>query len=306
MKIDTLGVQAFIAVAEHNGFQKAADALHISQTALTRRLQHLEASLGVKLIERTTRSVALTTIGRAFLPQVQRLLTDLQTALVEILETGKAQRGDVSIACVPTAGVHYLPRIIQEYSARYPNNRIKILDHASSGVADAVLRREAEFGINVAESHHPELNSVTLLRDLFVLVCRDDHPLARKDRLRWKQLEPYPLIFAGYASVNRALLDQALGGRDLELQSFYEVQRSSTALGLVAEGVAAAVVPRLAMQKGIYPRLRVIALGDPVVSRTLVLVSRKTAHLSPAAQALYDMISAGRLRSSTPSPARHA
>ena len=87
-----------------------------------------------------------------FLPQAQRLLTDLQTALVEILETGKAQRGDVSIACVPTAGVHYLPRIIQEYSARYPDNRIKILDHASSGVADAVLRREAEFGINIAES----------------------------------------------------------------------------------------------------------------------------------------------------------
>jgi len=74
------------------------------------------------------------------------------------------------------------------------------------------------------------------------------------------------------------------------LQAFYEVQRSSTALGLVAEGVAAAVVPRLAMQKGNYPRLRVIALRDPVVSRTLVLVSRRTAQLSPAAQALYDMI----------------
>ena len=77
MKIDALGVQAFIAIADHSGFQKAADALHISQTALTRRLQNLEAFLGVKLVERTTRSVALTTIGRDFLPQAQRLLTDL-------------------------------------------------------------------------------------------------------------------------------------------------------------------------------------------------------------------------------------
>ncbi len=290
MKIDTLGVQAFIAIADHNGFQKAADALHISQTALTRRLQNLESVLGVKLIERTTRSVALTTIGRDFLPQAQRLLTDLQTALIEILETGKAQRGDVSIACVPTAGVHYLPRIIQEYSIRYPNNRIKILDHASSGVADAVLRREAEFGINIADARHPELNSVSLLLDQFALVCRDDHALARRTRLRWKQLEPYPLIFAGSASANRSLLDQALGALNLKLQAFYEVQRSSTALGLAAEGVAAAIVPRLALQKGTYPRLRVIALGDPIVSRTLVLVSRKTGQLSPAAQALYDMI----------------
>jgi DNA-binding transcriptional LysR family regulator len=290
MKIDTLGVQAFIAIADHASFQKAAGTLHISQTALTRRLQNLEAFLGVKLVERTTRSVALTTIGRDFLPQVQRLLTDLAAAMVELRETGKTQRGDVCIACVPTAGVHYLPRIIQEYSARYPNNRIKILDHASSGVADAVLRREAEFGINIAESHRAELSSAALLRDRFVLICRDDHPLAERRTLRWKLLEPYPLIFAGDVSANRALLDQALSPKGLKLQPFYEVQRSSTAVGLVAEGVAAAVVPRLAMQKGAYPRIRPIALTDPAVSRTLVLVTRKTAQLSPAAQALYDMM----------------
>jgi DNA-binding transcriptional LysR family regulator len=290
MKIDTLGVQAFIAIADHSGFQKAADALHISQTALTRRLQNLEAFLGVKLVERTTRSVALTTIGRDFLPQAQRLLTDLAAAIVEIRETGKAQRGDVCIACVPTAGVQYLPRIIQEYSAHYPNNRITILDHASSGVADAVLRRVAEFGINIAESHHADLTSTALLQDQFALICRDDHALARRKRLPWKHLEPYPLIFAGDVSANRALLDQALAQRDLKLQRFYEVQRSSTAVGLVAEGVAAAVVPRLAMQKGAYPRIRVITLTDPIVSRTLVLVRRKMAQLSPASQALYDMI----------------
>jgi DNA-binding transcriptional LysR family regulator len=290
MRIDTLGVQAFIAIADEGGFRKAAEALHITQTALTRRLQNLEASLGVKMVERTTRSVALTSIGRDFLPRARRLLDDLSASLVEIRETGKAQRGDVSIACVPTVGIRYLPRIIQEYSARYPDNRIKIFDHASSGVADAVLRREAEFGINIGGSHHPELESIPVLRDRFVLICRDDHALAKKRSLTWKQLEPYPLIFAGDASGNRPLLAQALEGRNLALQSFYEVQRSSTAVGLVAEGVGAAVVPSLAMQKGAYPRIRTIPLTDPVVSRKLVLVSRKTAHLSPAAQALYDLI----------------
>jgi DNA-binding transcriptional LysR family regulator len=242
------------------------------------------------MVERTTRSVALTSIGRDFLPRARRLLDDLSASLVEIRETGKAQRGDVSIACVPTVGIQYLPRIIQEYSARYPDNRIKIFDHASSGVADAVLRREAEFGINIGGSHHPELESIPVLRDRFVLICRDDHALAKKRSLTWKQLEPYPLIFAGDVSGNRPLLAQALEGRNLALQSFYEVQRSSTAVGLVAEGVSAAVVPSLAMQKGAYPRIRTIPLTDPVVSRKLVLVSRKTAHLSPAAQALYDLI----------------
>jgi len=290
MKIDILGVQAFVAIADKGSFQNAADSLHVTQTAITQRLRKLEDFLGVTLVERTTRSIALSQIGRDFLPQARRLLEELGDALLEIRETGKAERGDVSIACVPTVGVQYLPRIMQEYSARYPNNRIKILDHASSAVADAVLRREAEFGINIAGAHHPELMTMPLLEDQYVLICHEDHPLAKRRRVAWKQLQPYPLIFAGQVSGNRALLDTALGANGLGLQSFYEVQRSSTAVGLVAERIAAAVVPRLAVQKGAYPNIRTIELVDPVVSRALVLVVRKTARLSPAAQALYDMI----------------
>src|SRR5262245_62317429 len=155
MNIDILGLEAFLAIAQQGRFHKAARQLHITQTALTRRLQHFEDQLGVKLVERTTRSVALTELGSAFLPQARRLLGELTAALVEIRETGRAQRGDVSIACVPTVGVQYLPRIIQEYAVRHPGNRIVILDHASSGVTDAVLRREAEFGIQISGPQHP-------------------------------------------------------------------------------------------------------------------------------------------------------
>jgi len=290
MKIDILGVQAFIAIADRGSFQGAADALHVTQTAITLRLRKLEEFLGVTLIERTTRSIALTEIGRDFLPQARRLLGELADALVEIRESGIARRGDVSIACVPTVGVQYLPRIMQAYSARYPHNRIKILDHASSAVAEAVLRREAEFGINIAGEHHPELVSLPLTEDRYVLICHEDHPLAKRRRIAWVQLQPYPLIFAGEVSGNRALLDPALKANSLALRSFYEVQRSSTAVGLVAQGVGVAVVPRLAIQKGAYPSVRMVELADPVVSRTLVLVTRKTARLSPAAQALYDTI----------------
>ncbi|HEU0199154.1 MAG TPA: LysR family transcriptional regulator [Burkholderiaceae bacterium] len=290
MKIDTLGVQAFIAIADEGSFGAAAEALHITQTALSRRLQNLESFLGVKLVERTTRSVALTPIGQNFLPQARRLLADLGAALVEIRETGKSLRGDVTIACVPTAGVHYLPRIVQQYSALYPDNRIRILDHASSDVAAAVLRREAEFGINMQGPHDPELTSIPLLRDRFVLVCRKDHPLAGKKRLAWKQLQPHALILAGPESGNRPLLDLAMQEQRVSLRSFYEVQRSSTAVGMVAAGVGVAVVPELALQKGAYPQLDVVPLVEPVVSRTLVLLSRTKAYFTPAAQALYDLI----------------
>ena len=290
MKIDTLGVQAFIAIADHASFSRAAESLHITQTALSRRVQNLEAFLGVKLVERTTRSVALTGTGRDFLPQARRLLTDLASALVEIRESGKALRGDVTIACVPTVGVQYLPDIVRQYAALHPANRLRILDHSSSGVAAAVLRREAEFGINMQGAAHPELTSVPLLKDRLVLVCRHDHPLARNKSLGWKALEPYPVILPGHESGNRPHLDMVLERHKVTLQAFYEVQRSSTAVGMVAKGVGVAIVPALAVQPDAYPGLRVIALVDPVVSRNIVLLSRNKAHLTPAAQALYDLI----------------
>jgi DNA-binding transcriptional LysR family regulator len=292
MKIDTLGVQAFIAIADQGSFSRAASALNVTQTALSRRLQNLEAQLGVKLLERTTRSVSLSALGRDFLPRAQRLLDELALALLEIRETGKSLRGDVTIACVPTVGVVFLPRVVQQYSAQYPANRIRILDHASFDVAAAVLRREAEFGIGMEGLHDPSLSSVPLLDDRFVLACHAEHPLARHKRLAWKQLEAHTLILPGQASGNRALLDRTLQQQPLKLLSFYEVQHSSTALGMAAAGVGAAVVPALAMRPGTDAQLRTIALVEPVVSRTLVLLTRVNAQLTPAAQALYDAIRA--------------
>ena len=290
MKIDALGVQAFTAINEHGSFSQAAQSLHITQTALSRRLQNLEAHLGVKLIERTTRSLALTAIGQDFLPRARHLLDELAMALAEIRETGKSLRGDVTVACVPTVGVRFLPRVVQLYAALHPDNRIRILDHASSDVAAAVLRREAEFGIAMQQLHDPSLVDVPLLEDRYVLVCSERHPLASHKRLPWQQLEGHALIWPGQASGNRALLEQAIQARGLQLRLAYEVQHSSTAVGLVAEGVGAAVVPELAMQRAAYPQLRTIALIEPVVSRKLVLLTRKHAQLTPAAQALYEVI----------------
>lgn len=290
MKIDTLGVQAFIAIAEHGGFLRAAESLHITQTALSRRLQNLEAFLGVRLVERSTRSVALTRTGAEFLPRARRLMTELAAALIEIRDTGRSSRGDVTLACIQTVSAHYLPQIVQRYAARHPENRIRILDHAAPEVEAAVLRREAEFGVTMESTRHRELTSVPFHRDRFVAVCRDDHPLAAKRRVTWVQLQPHTMIFAGHEVGARPLVDEAAASKGLEWRHFYEVQRSSTALGMVAKGVGITVVSDLALQEDAYPRLRAIPLVEPVVSRTLVLITRTNAQLSPAAQALYDLV----------------
>ena len=278
----------FVAIADGGSFRQAADTLHVTQTAITQRLRKLETFLGVALVERTTRRTTLTEIGRRFLPQARRLLNELSDALTEIRETGLSQRGDVTIACVPTVGVQYLPRILRAFSAHRPHDRVKILDHASASVLQAVLHREAEFGIGIAGDQHPELVNVPLTSDPYVLVCRDDHPLAKRRRIR-RAAASAPLIFAGEVSGNRGLLDGALKTSGVSLHSFYEVQRSSTALGLVAEAPARPWCRSSRSRKRVSddPHDRLV---EPAVSRTLVLVTRKRAQLSPAARALYDMI----------------
>jgi DNA-binding transcriptional LysR family regulator len=152
------------------------------------------------------------------------------------------------------------------------------------------------------------LTSEPLLDDRYVLVCREEHALAQHKRLAWRQLEAHTLILPGQSSGNRPILDQALLAHALKLRAFYEVQHSSTAVGMVAQGIGAAVVPELAVQRGAYPQLRTIALHDPVVSRALVLLTRAHAQLTPAAQALFDLLRAarGRQLDGAPGPSQPA
>jgi len=289
MRIDALGVQAFVALAEHESFRRAAAALFISQAAISRRLKNLEAYLGVELVERSSRRFALTQVGTRFLPQAKRLLGELHASLQQIRETGQLRGGDVTLACVPTVGVQYLPRIIETYARAFPDNRVRVLDHSSAGVERSVLAREAEFGIAIAGPHSPELTSDPLLKDRFVLVCTRDHAFARGARVSWAQLAQARLILPGQGSSNRPLLDARLP-ESIKLRSQYEVQRSSTAVGMVAAGLGVAVVPSLAIQPGTYPSLRVIPIVQPVVERSFALVRREGSVLSPAAEALVKIV----------------
>jgi DNA-binding transcriptional LysR family regulator len=296
MKLDVLGMEAFVSVAALGSLVRAAEALSVTSPALTRRLNNLESQLGVQLLERTTRSVALTAAGLSLLPRAQHLLEELSTTFRELAASGQAQRGTVTIACVPTVGVQFLPSLIRQYSRRHPDNRVRILDHTSLGVAEAVHRREAEFGINMADVQFSGLESTPILSDRFGLICRRDHPLGRRRVLRWADLKGHALIVPGGGSSNRPLLDAVLGPLNVQLPALYEVQRSSTAVGLAAQGLGAAIVPQLSIPPGAYPQLKLIDLVEPVVERSFVLVRRKGSALSPAARALHELIVA-RVRS---------
>jgi DNA-binding transcriptional LysR family regulator len=290
INFESLDLRAFLTVVELASFHRAAAALNLSQPALSRRVQKLEAAIGAALLERTTRRVALTAVGRELLPLVRRMIDEFDSSLFAMRELGQRQSGQVTIACVPTAAFYFLPRVIARFNEQYPNVRFSILDLSANDGLQSVARGEAEFGINLLGSAEPELTFDPLIEDPFVLACRRDHPLAKKKAVAWADVEPYHLVTVSRASGNRTLLEAALVRTRVRLRWFYEVTHLSTSLGLVEAGLGISVLPKLATPQGEHPIIVTKPIGNPQVSRTIGVVRRRGRQLSPAAQRFFDML----------------
>ena len=125
-------LQAFRAVAELNSFRKAAEALNVSQPAFSRRIEKLEEALGVRLLDRTTRRVSLTSVGRDFDRKVQQILDDLDHTLLGIRGVAATRMSEVTIACVPSTVYYFLSQVISRYHEHYPKIRVKVFDASAT------------------------------------------------------------------------------------------------------------------------------------------------------------------------------
>ena len=284
MEYELVDIRSFVKIAEVGSFHEAAELLHISQPALTRRIKKLEEGLGTSLLDRTTRRVSLTSVGRDFLPKARRLLDDFEDSILNIKELAERQVGQVTLASIPTAAFYFLPSVIRLYNQQYPQIRIRLLDLSANEGLEAVLRGEADFGINMMSGQHPDIEFHALVKEPFVLACRRDHVLADRKSVKWIELGGHQLIGVGRLSGNRMLLDNALAGLAWRPKWFYEVQHLSTSLGLVEAGLGISVMPSLAMPAVDHPTLVSVPLVEPVVDRTLGLVTRRGSSLSPAAE----------------------
>ncbi len=190
----------------------------------------------------------------------------------------------MTLACIPTAAFYFLPSVIRLYNQQYPKIRIRLLDLSANDGLEAVLRGEADFGINMMSGQHSDIEFVSLVQEPFVLACRRDHELASRKAVTWSELADYRLIGVGRLSGNRMLLDHALSGLSVRPKWFYEVQHLSTSLGMVEAGLGVSAMPSLAMPGPDHPTLASVPLTEPEVTRTLGLVYRRGASLSPAAE----------------------
>jgi DNA-binding transcriptional LysR family regulator len=144
--------------------------------------------------------------------------------------------------------------------------------------------------VTIVAANRWDLDLRPIAEEPFVLVCHRDLPAAQATSLTWAELEGLPLVRISAETGNRILIDDALGSRRETLLWRYEVQRVTSAVSLVRSGVGHAIVPKLAYDVLETDDLVAVPLLNPVVTRTLAIVTRKGAVLPAATSALLDLI----------------
>lgn len=298
-------LRAFITAAELRSFAAAAKVLHLSLPAFSRRISNLEARLGVRLFDRTTRSMELTQLGRRFLREVTTLVRDLDRSVLDLRDAAELEVGDVTIGCVFSAVHHFLPPVIDAYRERHPNVLVRIIEQGADGVFASVKHGEADFGINYIGMQEADLTFTPLLNEPYMLACRADHPLAGRRAVRWDELAAWDQVRVSHASRNRVFIDNALAAMPALPRPVCEVQHVSTLIGLVEAGLGVAIVPQLTV-----PRRPAAVVGiplEPPVTRTIGLIQRAGRTLSPAADAFAKLlVEASRTRGTRATGAQRA
>lgn len=290
INFDLQELQAFVAVAERSSFRAAAEDMHLSQPALSRRIDKLETLLGARLLERTTRHVELTNVGRVFLEHARAALAELESGMLGVVDLAAQLSGLVTVACVPSVAYYFLPTVLREFTAKYPRIRVRVVDEGANTVLNAVTSGRVDFGINFIGTQETEVEFKAIFKEDFVLAMCRDHALASRKTVTWAELAGERLMTVHKESGNRLLIDAALAGSGKRAQSAFEVNHVLTLLGMVEAGLGVAAVPQLALPLTTHPTLVGVPLVKPRVTRTLGLISRHGRALSPAAKVLYGML----------------
>lgn len=293
MKLNNLQtdeLRAFVATAERKSFRAAADALFISPPALSRRIERLEAALGTRLLERTTRRVALTPSGQLFLEHATAVLDSLEAAFQRVTGNAAARKGMVTVATIPSAAEQILPGALMEFATRFPDVRIRVVDEGAQEVLAQVIGGSADFGLNFIGAQEPGIEFQPLCRDGYVLVVPRDHPLARRRSVAWKELANERMIAVSRTSGNRLLIDNVMARMKHRPTAFHEVSHVATLIRLVEAGLGIGVVPSMSLHPTARQNVVGIPLVQPAAHRTLGLISRRDQGLTPLAAELYAIV----------------
>ncbi|MCK4742768.1 MAG: LysR family transcriptional regulator [Sulfuriflexus sp.] len=285
--MDIAGLQAFVSVSENASFSAAADALHLTQPAVSKRIASLEAELNNRLFDRLGRKIQLTEAGRALLPRAQNIINEVQDSQRAISNLSSSVTGQLHIGTSHHIGLHRLPPVLRNYNQSFPDVELDMQFLDSELACKAVLHGELELGIvTLPPDNTDPLTLIPLWNDPLHIVTSKDHPLTTETNIQLQSLADHPAILPARGTFTREVIEEMLQPADIKLQVRLSTNYLETIRMMVEIGLGWSVLP----ETMIHSELCSIEVKGVNLSRQLGIVHHSDRTLSNAAQAMCDLL----------------
>lgn len=281
--MDLQALHALVEVADSGSFSRAAERLHRSQPAVSKRIAALERQLGSALFDRVGRLVQPTAAGIALLPYARRVLQELEDGRRALSRLPDRVAGKLSIGTSHHIGLHRLPRVLKRYTQKFPDVNLDLHFMDSEVACEAVLAGRLELGIVTLPTQSiGNLDSRKIWDDPLAVVAAPMHPLAKQGRVRLADLAVHPAVLPDAATYTHRIIKSELQKHGLEPRVRLATNYLETLKMLVAIGLGWSVLPRSMLDRSIIE----LTLPALTLQRELGAVWHHRRNLSAAAQAL--------------------
>ncbi|MCP4209869.1 MAG: LysR family transcriptional regulator [Halieaceae bacterium] len=247
MKFTLRQLQIFLAVAKHQNISRAAQSLHMSQSAASEALLNLEHTYQVSLFDRISNKLALNAIGQTLRREAEYLLTHCQS--FEELLLDHTDVGHLKVGASFTIGNHLATRYLAGYLAHYPEADVALHIANTPDVVAQVLNFDVDIGMIEGEVHHRDLELIPWREDELIVFCAADHPLAKKKSLTNKDIREAPWILREPDSGARQTFDRALAGLLPSINIYLELKHNEAIKNAVESGLGIGCLSQIVLQK---------------------------------------------------------
>lgn len=283
---------AFLKVARLGSFARAAEALGMSQPALSQTVSQMEGMLGARLFDRTTRSVRITPEGALLVPHAEAILNSVDDAVNALRKQSGTLRPRIAIGALPSLATIFLVDILRVFRLRYPAAEVAVTDGTSDVLYAAIEAGQIDLALASRLREHDSVRFRPLLRERFALVMPRDHPLARQATVRWIDALHHDFIAFPTGSAGYEALHDELERAGLALRPVMTLAQSSTVLKMVEAGVGVTALPILGCPRPDHGSLTVRSLEGPVIDREVGILQSATLIPTAAIRAFEEITTA--------------
>lgn len=287
--MDTQSLQAFLAVAESDSFSRAAEQLHLTQPAVSKRIATLETQIGARLFDRIGRRVTLTEAGQILLPRARQILIMVDDSRRALANLEGQIAGSLTLATSHHVGLHRLPPLLKVYTRTHPEVRLDLRFLDSEQAYQGVLDGELEIAVVTLSPHpDPQLDVVPIWNDRLCFVCAPDHPLTRHGRLTLPDLCRFDAVLPGPMTFTRSLIESRFAAAGLSLSVGLSTNYLETLKMMASIGLGWSLLP----ERLIGGELHELEVEHPPIQRQLGYVIHRSRTLSNATQAMLALLNA--------------